>query len=125
MTVERFVIYPESELSLQSFLRDQILHEKCAGRVAALVVLEAKVTIARVRDGQRWIFPAFAVNFLPIPKLEEVSPRKSLLEATVDVDILGSFQKLVYECPTQDQEVSRATFCTGCDVFIVFPTGSG
>ena len=46
-------------------------------------------------------------------------------EPVVDVAILEGFQKLGYDCPTQEQAQAVRSFVLGSDVFVMLPTGSG
>ena len=46
-------------------------------------------------------------------------------EPFIDVAILEGFQKLGYDCPTQEQAQAIRSFVLGSDVFVMLPTGSG
>ena len=46
-------------------------------------------------------------------------------EPFIDVAILEGFQKLGYDCPTQEQAQAVRSFVLGSDVFVMLPTGSG
>ena len=46
-------------------------------------------------------------------------------ESVVELAILEAFQKLGYDCPSEDQALAIRNFVLGSDVFVMLPTGSG
>ena len=46
-------------------------------------------------------------------------------ESVVELAILEAFQKLGYDCPSEDQALAIHNFVLGSDVFVMLPTGSG